>query len=135
MIKLDPMSASENIKFLKTIDLYPRAVSSTDLYDQYLGGVNPWPGVCGNGDENLLFSTIPSDNSNLTYGYCWELYDWCCRIPQITLPQYIIGQVTSLGLAYGLAFIMASSIYSKVLGPSNQVRIRTIRSVSIIVFL
>lgn len=96
------------------------ARENQDLYDQYLGGVNPWPGVCGNGDENLLFSTIPSDNSNLTYGYCWELYDWCCRIPQITLPQYIIGQVTSLGLAYGLAFIMASSIYSKVLGPSNQ---------------
>ncbi|XP_033632028.1 major facilitator superfamily domain-containing protein 8-like [Asterias rubens] len=103
-----------------------------DLFDEFLGGVSPWPEVCGDSDP-VSALTNPANQAvgifsgptgvgggNLTYGVCWELYEWCCYVPRIYISQYLIGFLLAMGVSYGFCFIMASTIYSKVLGTSNQ---------------
>ncbi|XP_038055218.1 major facilitator superfamily domain-containing protein 8-like [Patiria miniata] len=113
------------------------------LFDEYLGGVNPWPEICGDAEPagalsmsahqpfsiqgaggeqavGILSGPVDAGTSNLTYGVCWELYEWCCRSPRIYISQYLIGFLLSMGVSYGFCFIMASTIYSKVLGLKNQ---------------
>ena len=107
--------------------------SLLDLFDEFLGGVSPWPEVCGDSDP-VSALTNPANQAvgifsgptgvgggNLTYGVCWELYEWCCYVPRIYISQYLIGFLLAMGVSYGFCFIMASTIYSKVLGTSNQV--------------
>ncbi len=104
-----------------------------DLFDEFLGGLNPWPEVCGESDPvnalantagqavGILSGPTGEGGSNLTYGVCWELYQWCCYSPRIYISQYLIGFLLAMGVSYGFCFIMASTIYSKVLGTNNQV--------------
>ena len=102
--------------------------------------MNPWPDICGESDSAGTFAALVSPvqnagdqavgilsgptgdgSSNLTYGVCWELYEWCCRSPRLYISQYLIGFILSMGVSYGFCFIMASTIYSKVLGLKNHV--------------
>ncbi|XP_022084805.1 major facilitator superfamily domain-containing protein 8-like [Acanthaster planci] len=114
------------------------AAENQDLFDQFLGGINPWPEICGvsesagalsailpaqgagNQAVGIFSGPVDTGSSNLTYGVCWELYEWCCWSPRLYISQYLIGFLLSMGVSYGFCFIMASTIYSKVLGLKNQ---------------
>ncbi|XP_033114112.1 major facilitator superfamily domain-containing protein 8-like, partial [Anneissia japonica] len=72
-------------------------------------------------EEVSVLNTVIDDGQNTTYKICYKEFHWCEYTPFIHLAQYLIGFILNMGVGYGFAFIMASTIYSKVLGNLNQV--------------
>ena len=66
--------------------------------------------------------TEPATNatSNITTEDIFCSYDWCHEIPRIEITQFMIGFVVATA-GYPFCLTLSGSIYSKVLGSSNQV--------------
>ncbi|XP_071950914.1 major facilitator superfamily domain-containing protein 8-like [Antedon mediterranea] len=71
-------------------------------------------------EEVSLFNAPIDSGGNITYKICYQDYGWCETTAFISFPQYLIGFILNMGIGYGISVIMASTIYSKVLGNLNQ---------------
>ena len=64
-------------------------------------------------------STVQS-NSTAAVGCRISQLKWCRRLPQLLLPQYIVG-LAVMTTGYTTAILSTLTLYSKVLGPYPQV--------------
>ena len=58
--------------------------------------------------------------SEITPLGCPSNYGWCESTPKLYLPQFLVG-ATLVGTGYPVAFLVISTIYSRILGPRPQV--------------
>ena len=54
---------------------------------------------------------------------CPAEYGWCEKTPQMKLFQFISGMIF-LSVGYPFILVITTTIYSKILGPRPQVRLR-----------
>ena len=50
-------------------------------------------------------------------------YDWCSRIPKVTITQFMVGYVFAT-VGYPFCMGLTGALFSKVLGPIPQVSMR-----------
>lgn len=71
----------------------------------------------------LNSGNITRDISNVVISSvgCPEEYSWCKTTPQIHLAQLLLGMFF-LSVGYPIVLVLSTSIYSKIIGPNQQVR-------------
>eukprot|EP00794_Sanderia_malayensis_P007058 gene7058-7850_t len=79
----------------------------------------PW----GNKYPVLQIQHVQPDHGNsstiVSLVGCPVQYSWCRNTPKIYLPQFLVGAAL-VGTGYPIGFLIASTIYSQLLGPRKQ---------------
>lgn len=70
----------------------------------------------------------PADAVEAGGGCPQEAQPWCATSRALTLPQFLLGYA-SVSVGYPLGVTLIQTIFSKVLGPRPQVRIRRLTAV------
>ena len=105
-----PLSLSPSLSLSRLIDSIPNCSSLSNH-------CNPTAGV----ELFLLYpSVLASPVSGDQPTGC--SYQWCMEIPRIEIPQFMVGFVVATA-AYPFCLTLSGSIYSKVLGNINPVRL------------
>lgn len=81
----------------------------------------PFPFLSKKVDKNHY--VYESNNSTEITGCLTDDYHWCNYTKQVNLWVYLIANVFCMSLAFPMATISTNTLYSKVLGSRQQVRL------------